>query len=176
VALQKQEGDANESPDPMGAEAEKCRRDLHRYLARCLRSDEEANDLAQEAYLRYLQIPDAGVLRKPAGYLFRIALNLLYEWRHRRDRSPVTFDSDLADKRADVWADAGADIYEQLTSREHLQKVLDAIPFNYRQVLWMNKVEGLTYHEIAVKLNLRPDTVLNYLARAAAHARRVQFD
>ncbi len=50
------------------------------------------------------------------------------------------------------------------------------MPHNYRQVLWMNKVEGKDYHTIAVELNLKPDTVLNYLARAVAHARRVQFE
>ena len=175
MALQKPE--ENESRrDPVGADAERCRADLYRYLVRRLRSNEEASDLAQEAYLRYLQLPDPGVIRKPDGYLFRIALNLIYEWRMRADRSPITFDSDLADKRAGAWADVGADIFKQLITSEHLQKVLDSMPHNYRQVLWMNKVEGKDYHTIATELNLKPDTVLNYLARAVAHARRVQFE
>jgi RNA polymerase sigma factor (sigma-70 family) len=179
VALQKQDQEAESGRhlDPTtAAESERCRRELHSYLARCMRSDEEASDLAQEAYLRYLQVPDAGVIRKPAAYLFRIAFNLLREWRHRRDRSPVAFNSALADKRAGLWADAGADIYEQLTTREQLQRVLDEIPYKYRQVLWLNKVEGLSHLQIAEKLNLAPNTVLSYLFRAVAHARRVQFD
>ncbi len=52
---------------------------LHRYLIRQLRNRDDASDLAQEAYLRYLQLPDTSVVRKPSGYLFRIAFNLISE-------------------------------------------------------------------------------------------------
>jgi RNA polymerase sigma-70 factor (ECF subfamily) len=178
VALQKQDQDAETGHlDPTTAvETERCRRELHSYLACCTRSEEEASDLAQEAYLRYLQVPDPGLITRPAGYLFRIAFNLMREWKHRKDRSPVAFNSALADKRAGLWADAGADIYEQLTSREQLQRVLDEIPYKYREVLILNKVEGLSHLQIAERLNLAPNTVLSYMFRALAHARRVQFD
>jgi RNA polymerase sigma-70 factor (ECF subfamily) len=158
----------------VGAGADEYREQLHRYLSRCLANREDARDLAQEAYLRYLQLPDVRVLRRPDRYLFRIALNLLHEWRLRRDRSAVTFDSELADKRAGAVADTSADIYRQLTSAEHLQAVLDRIPANYRQVLWMNRVEGLHYKEIARRMGLTPETVLVYLGRAIACARRVE--
>jgi RNA polymerase sigma factor (sigma-70 family) len=168
--------EADRSRDPMGADADDYRENLHRYLTRCLKNSEDASDLAQEAYLRYLQLPDARVLHRPDRYLFRIALNLLHEWRLRRDRSAVTFDSRLADKRSGAFADSGSDVLTQLTSAEHLQKVLDCIPANYRQVLWMNRVEGLHYREIARKTGLAPDTVLVYLGRAIACARRAAAD
>ncbi|MBX5463423.1 MAG: RNA polymerase sigma factor [Steroidobacteraceae bacterium] len=162
--------------DPAGVDAEQCRKDLHRYLVRRLHNNEIANDLAQEAFLRYLQLPDAGVVRKPDAYLFRIAVNLIYEWRMRKDRAIVTYSSDLVERFAATLACSGTDDYERLTSREHLQKVLDSMPARPRQVLWMNKVEGKNYDVIAKELGLKPRTVLNALARAIAHARRVQYD
>lgn len=176
VALPKQDADDTLTKrDPAGADAAACHSDLHRYLVSRLRNNEVANDLAQEAYLRYLQLPDPGVLRKPDAYLFRIAVNLIYEWRMRQDRSPVTYSTELADKCAGTWAQSGADDYERLTSREHLQKLLDSMPPRPRQVLWMNKVEGKGYEQIARELGVKPRTVLNALARAIAHARRVQY-
>lgn len=162
--------------DPVGADVELCRRELHRYLARRLHNPEIANDLAQEAYLRYLQVPNARVVHKPHAYLFQIAINLIYEWRMRNDRAIVTYNTELAEKSAGGLAQPGADDYERLTSKEHLQKLLESMPARPRQVLWMNKVEGKSAAEIAQELGLKPRTVLNALARAVAHARRVKYD
>jgi RNA polymerase sigma factor (sigma-70 family) len=148
---------------------------LHRYLVKQLRNREDASDLAQEAYLRFLQLPDAGVVRKPSGYLFRIALNLITEWRWRRDRSAVTFDSDLAEKRSTVCADGAPDAFEQLINQERLEKILEQIPLTYRRVLLWSKCDGLTNAQIAEKLGVTPDTVVRYLARAIAFARKAQW-
>jgi RNA polymerase sigma factor (sigma-70 family) len=176
VALQKEDDELSKARDPTGADAQQCRKDLHRYLVSRLHNNDVANDLAQEAFLRYLQLPDVRVLRKPDAYLFRIAVNLIYEWRMRKDRSVVTYSSDLADKCAGSWTQSGSDDYERLTSREHLQMLLDSMPPRPRQVLWMNKVQGMNYEQIAKQLGVKPRTVLNALARAIAHARRVQYD
>lgn len=162
--------------DPSGPDAQQYRSELHRYLIRRLRSSEDARDLAQEAYLRYLQLPDHGAIRKPAGYLFRIAVNLIYEWRLRRDRSAVTYNSELADKCSNALPDNGVDVCEQLASAERLRTVLEQIPLTYRRVLIMSKCEGLTHEEIAARLNLSPESVMKYLARATAYARRAQWD
>lgn len=162
--------------DPGGADAERSLTEVHRYLARRLHDPEIANDLAQEAYLRYLQGADARLVRKPLAYLVQIAINLLYEWRMRKDRALVTYDTELAERCAGTLTQPGADDYERLTSQEHLQKVLESMPARARQVLWMNKVEGKSATQIAEELGLKRATVLNALARAIAHARRVQYD
>jgi RNA polymerase sigma factor (sigma-70 family) len=174
VALQEQDDERSDGLDPAGPDA-LYNNHLHRYLMRQLRNRDDASDLAQEAYLRYLQLPDAGVVRKPSGYLFRIAFNLISEWRLRRDRSAVTFNSELADKRSSVWPDATPDAFEQLITREHLEKILEQIPLNYRRVLLMSKCDGLTNSQIAEKLSITPDTVVRYLARATAFARKAQW-
>ncbi len=173
--MQKSTHSTGSASQPAGAEA-LYNNQLHRYLMRQLRNREDASDLAQEAYLRYLQLPDAGAVRKPSGYLFRIAVNLISEWRLRRDRSAVTFDSELADQRSTAWPDARPDMVEQLTSRERLEQVLEQIPQNYRRVLLMNKCEGLSNAQIAAKLNVTPETVVRYLARAVAFARKARWD
>lgn len=151
-------------------------RDLHRYLVKRLRNREDAMELAQEAYLRFLQLPDRGAVHNPAAYLFRIAFNLMSEWRLRRDRSVVSFDSELADLRAaDTAADAPAAV-EQLLDRERLEKVLEQIPEYYRRVLLMSKCDGLTNEQIAQALAVTPDTISRYLGRAMAFARRAKWE
>ena len=88
-SLEKPHDTPSAAADTNGADAAYTRH-LHRFLVGRLRNREDAGDLAQEAYLRYLQLPDSSVVRKPSDYLFRIAFNLISEWRLRRDRSAVT--------------------------------------------------------------------------------------
>lgn len=148
---------------------------LHSYLMRQLHNRHDAQDLAQEAYLRYLQLPSTGVVRNPAAYLFRIAFNLITEWRLRRDRSVVSCDSELLEQQADAAAQTAGPV-EQLLSRERLEKVLEQIPLTYRRVLLMSKCDGLSNEEIAQALNVTADTVTRYLGRALAFARRARWD
>lgn len=149
---------------------------LHRYLMRQLHNHDDASELVQEAYVRYLQIPDATAVRQPSAYLFRIALNLISEWRLRRDRSVVTYDSDLADRRSLAAADETPDAVEQLTNQERLAKVLEQVPLRYRQVLLMSKCDGLSNVQIAERMNVTPETVVRYLVRAVAFARAARWD
>jgi RNA polymerase sigma factor (sigma-70 family) len=181
VALQKSNDKSAEAAhrgnaaDPQGSEA-LYNSHLHRFLIRRLHNRQDASDLAQEAYLRYLQLPDTGVVRNPSGYLFKIAFHLISEWRLRRDRSAVTFDSELADKRSTAWPDTAPDAFEQLTSNERLEQILAQIPQNYRRVLLMSKCDGLSNEQIAAQLHVTPETVVRYLARAVAFARKARWD
>src|SRR5688572_52911 len=115
--------------EPSEAQKDEYPAALHAYLLRQLRNRQDAQDLAQEAYLRYLQLPNPGAVRNPAAYLFRIAFNLMTEWRLRRDRSVVSCDSDLMERHAGMAA-PGPDPIEQLLQRERLERVLEQIPLN----------------------------------------------
>lgn len=162
----------SEVPQPQAAEYPP---QLHKYLIRRLRNREDAQDLAQETYLRFLQLPDPGVVRNPAAYLFRIAFNLMSEWRMRNDRSVVSCDSDMLARRSNLAADEPGPI-DQLLSQEHLEKVLEQIPATYRRVLLMSKCDGLSNDQIAQRLNLTPETITRYLGRAMSFARRARWD
>ncbi len=171
-----QEGGADNSPDPLGPELEHFQGKLRSYLRRCLGNAEDAREIAQETYLRYLLIRDTKSVRQPHLYFYRIALNLASEYLHRRGRAAVVFDSSLTRKQSESLGDPHSDVLEQVSQRDFLQKVLTQMPWNYRQVLWMNKVLDMDHRDIAKELGLTPSTVLEYLARAAAHVRRMQLE
>jgi RNA polymerase sigma-19 factor, ECF subfamily len=150
---------------------------LHRYLIRCLRNTEDARDLAQEAYLRFLQLPPEREIDEPHAYLFRIAVNLVYELRRRREHRLISYDSELAEARANVAVDGGAtDPSEELVAAEQLSRLLRQIPEGYRRVLILHKRDGLTYEEIANQLQISKQSVQKYLARAIAYGRRAKWD
>jgi len=168
------EGQYKDPFDPSSPDGQWYRNDLHRFLVSRLANREDVRDLAQEAYLRYIQ-SDVSTIRSPRDYLFRIAGNLISEWILRRDRSPVTCDSELAELRSMHLADSSADTCDQLISQRQLEHVLEQIPLIYRRVIILSRCHGLSYDEIAKELGLTRETVHKYIVRATVFARRAQW-
>ena len=49
---------------------------LINFLRQRLRTPEDANDVAQEAYIRMMQYQNSRQIRSPSSMLFRIAINV----------------------------------------------------------------------------------------------------
>lgn len=175
--IDKRDKSRHHPADPSGLQGTEDRAALIRFILSRLRSAEDARDLAQEAYLRFLQVPDETAIRQPLRYLYRIALNLVYEFHLRRDRSIVTFDSQIADDQAGrTPPDPSSELGQALTTTEQLDRILSQIPPHYRRVLVMHKRDGLSYAEIAAETGLSKQSVQKYLARAMAAARLAKWD
>jgi len=143
---------------------------------RRLHNSQNAQDLAQEVYLRLLRVEDAELIRDPLAFLYRIALNLVYEFRLRRSREPVTFDSEAAEELAERPLDAAAvpaepDASEQLQMEDRLRRVLAPLPPMMRAVFVLRKRDGMSNKEIADELRISVHTVKKYLCQAVAQCR-----
>lgn len=143
---------------------------------RILRSDEEAHDAVQEAFLQAFRALDrfAGDSLL-ATWLHRIVVNAcLMRLRHRK-RHPEHAIEDLLPQFDDTGhrLDPGAawtdDVVERMESAQ-LQKVvrdaIDRLPENYRSVLVLRDIEGLSTEEAAMALGIRPEATKMRLHRA----------
>jgi RNA polymerase sigma-70 factor (ECF subfamily) len=143
-------------------------RELKRYLRARIGNGAEAEDLAQEVYLRYLRIGRSEVIRSPEAYLFRIAGNAASEWRMRaRNRLPHSQDC-LDDMPCDD--DAAEAIWRAQLAAE-LTVALDRLPANYRAAVLLHRRHDLTCQEVGTRLGLSTETVRKYLVRAVALCR-----
>src|SRR3984885_2376818 len=66
-----------------------CGNDLVRFIAKRLRSVADAHDLAHEAYVRLLRLKRKDLIRDPQAYLYRIAVNILYEFELKRKADAI---------------------------------------------------------------------------------------
>jgi RNA polymerase sigma factor (sigma-70 family) len=144
---------------------------LHRFLVSRLRNSEDAADLVQEAFMRFYALPNSQTLARPDHYLFRIALNLTYEFRLRQERNVeyVSFDSEVSDSSLDALVEP--DPGDALGDRQLVAHMLAQIPRAYAQILLLHKRDGRSCKEIAAELDLSVRTVEKYVARALAFAR-----
>jgi len=122
----------------------------------------EAEDLAQEAFLRIL---DAADRYEPTAafrtYLYRVLTRLCIDYR--RKKRPIL--SDSLPLRADVEA-SPAELAEQRDRERLIQAALDALPADYRMAVVLRYFEGLNAAEMAEAMGKSIKAVERLLARA----------
>lgn len=158
-----------------GSACEQYHAELHRFLMRRLQNAQQAQDLAQEAYLRLLRVERSELVRQPRAYLYRIAVNLLSEFRLRAQREPIVFDSDVLAQAAEHVADTPADEGDRAADAQQIELLLEQLPPLYRAIFVLRKRDGLSYPEIAQQLDISVHTVKKYLARAVAKCRSARW-
>ncbi len=142
------------------------RDDLNLNLLRFIRSrsvrDSDAEDLAQETYLRLLRAPDLGRVDNPEAYLIRVASHVLAEW-HQKPPSLSMDDASYSVSLVDTSTP------ELLLSAEVMQarfnKTLKELPALTRAVVIMRLRDGTAYKEIAKLIGITNRQVKRHLAR-----------
>jgi RNA polymerase sigma-70 factor (ECF subfamily) len=141
--------------------------ELHRYIARQMRQPQNAADLTQEIFARFLQVPDPGTVRNAQAFLYGIASNLVRELRHREAHNLIFYDSDSVER-------AGAEeVADRLALQQDLRRALAKLPPAHRAVLLLVKRDGLTYEEVSQQTGLAVTTVANYVSEARARIKMV---
>jgi RNA polymerase sigma-70 factor (ECF subfamily) len=135
---------------------------LWRYLYRSSGRRDVADDLLQEAYLRFISRERTTMRIEDARpYLFRIASNLLHDRWRRRDKSPPT--PDLVGESVVAGSEARVDAL----------RMLSRLKPRSRELLVLAYVEGMTHREIAKVTNLSALSVRVLLSRARHEALRL---
>ena len=137
---------------------------LVRRLTAVLGDREEAQDVAQEAYLRAYRAWDRFDGTDPRAYLHTIGLRLAFNERQRRIRwSRLLGRGDPQP----AW------VHEEDRS---LHDALRGLRAEHRAALLLNVVDGYTQAEVAVMLEVAPGTVASWLARSKAQLRKALTD
>lgn len=135
-------------------------------LRRRGRSAEDAEDLTHEAWLRMARYQGDQVIENPEGFLMRTAINLAID-AHRTERTqgePVMLDEVVLVDPAPA-ADAVVLARERMA---RLEVCLRRLTPRNREIFLANRVEGLSYREIADNYGLSTSTVEKHVAKAAA--------
>ncbi len=143
-------------------------------MARSLaRDDAEADDLVQETFVRAFRAFGSFELREYGAkpWLLRILHNVFYTARGRQRRQPTLLDDVDFDHFADEMTDAQLDPPTAETIDwdrvdEELKATIQQLRPEYRSVLLLWAIEGLSYKEIAAVCHCALGTVMSRLYRA----------
>ena len=148
-----------------------CRDSLIRYLRYHLDDVEEAEDLAQESFLRFFETRSRNEqIEQPKAWLFRVARNLLVD--RGRKKKPVLLDHN-------GWAKAESRLTVSPASID-AKVYLSQLPWGDLSPMELEclrlRTEGLKLREVGEVLNLTISSVVSYLARAAKKLGAVEGD
>jgi RNA polymerase sigma-70 factor (ECF subfamily) len=147
---------------------------LLRVTSRLLRSDDEARDAVQDAFVSaFRALPRFRGESRLATWIYRIAINAaLARLRARAGTDEVSLDEWLprfvedghAAEPSEPWpTDA---VTERREVRERVRAAIDRLPDAYRTVVLLRDIEELTTDEAAQALGISPGAVKVRLHRA----------
>lgn len=162
---------------------ERHRQAVYLFILRWTGNPARSEDLLQEAWLRVIR--GASAYRPSARFktwLYTVARNLCVDSaRRERHRSGVSLDQPVADG-ADDAATIGSTLADpealpekeayHLSLRPLLQRALDALPAEQREVFILREYNGLTFREIGEVTGVPDNTVKSRMRYALESLRR----
>lgn len=140
---------------------------LYRHCFRFMREEDEAEDVAQEAFIEaFIHLDHYDPKFRFSTWLYKIATNLaLMRLRKRRD---IRMDEDELDR---VLSDLPG--VQNLALYRELHEAVDALPLQYRTVVSMHYWQGKSYSEIAMRMGTSVGSVKGWMSRARKQLKEV---
>jgi len=142
-------------------------------VARLLRDPAEAEDVAQEAFVKAYRA--IGSFRGDSAFytwLYRIAVNTARNTMASRQRRPLDYEADLSESEQSA-VDARmrhGDTPEAAALSEEIHhtvnRAVEELPEDLRTAIILREIEGLSYEEIAAAMDCPVGTVRSRIFRA----------
>ena len=163
------DGDAN-AFETLVLEYEK---NVYNIALRMTGNSEDAADMTQEAFIKaYNSLQSFRGDSKFSVWLYRIVSNVCLDFLRSKNRRPTVSlsveDDDGEDTQLDVADDSQSPelLLDRKLTRESVRRGLDSLPPDYRQILLLREIQGLSYDEISQALGLEVGTVKSRIFRA----------
>jgi len=127
------------------------------YAASIVGSRAQAEDLVQEAWLRFDEAAKKRFVSEPLSYLYRIVRNLALDNRRRQARESRVFTADDPESAAAASIDRPSTPEAIALHRDQLEALMAALgdlPERHRIAFEMHRVAGCTLREIAATLGV----------------------
>jgi RNA polymerase sigma-70 factor (ECF subfamily) len=136
-----------------------------------VRDRHDAEDIVQEAYLRAFKFFGSYQGGDARAWVLKIVRNTSYSFLEKSRPAGMAEQFDETLHTTDtVQPDAETALLQSVESRM-LREALEELPVNFREVLVLRELEGMSYKEIAAVTDLPMGTVMSGLARGRAQLR-----
>ncbi len=156
---------------------EKYRQRVYRLAYNVLRNQEDALDVAQDAFIKaYKALPSFRGQSAFYTWLFRIVMNVAHDKARQRGAAGRAFGTERVTEEEwertmpDPGEDPGA-AAARAEQRARITQALETLPEHHRAIIMLSDLEGLSYREIADVLNIPMGTVMSRLHNARKRLR-----
>lgn len=143
---------------------------LLRFLALRLGSQQEAKEVAQEAYVRLLKLEEPGAVSFLRTFLFTVAANLATDRMRTRMRRPQEVEALFEEFRCTPTSPE-----QQVADQQELRLVrglVNELPPKCRRIFLLHRISGMSTTAIAAQMHLSERMVRHHIQRAVVYLRR----
>lgn len=138
-----------------------------------LRRPEDVEDVAQQVFLKaYLGIKKFDQRAAFSTWLYKIAVNECWDYLRKKKVRPLVYESDLSEEQVSRLEGIVSVTHppegpaDRAETREMLERMLETLPEQDRQLLVLKEMSGFSVQELAEILKLNVNTVKVRLFRA----------
>jgi RNA polymerase sigma factor (sigma-70 family) len=129
------------------------------------KNDADAEDVVQDATVRAFRYFSSLRNDDARAWLLAIVRNTWYGRVAQSSSQPAAVYDEMTDQRHDERPGPEALVLQQQTV-EQVQRAVEALPVDFREVIVLRELEGLSYKEIAAIVGVPLGTVMSRLSRA----------
>jgi len=136
-------------------------------LARWLtRNEHDAQDVVQDAFLRAFKYFGGFHGGNSRSWLLSIVRNTAYTWlqKNRKQELATVFDEEIHD--IEDTASNPEVLLLNNSDQQEIRRAVEQLPVEFREVMILRELEGMSYKEIAEMADVPIGTVMSRLARA----------
>ena len=160
---------AAECETDVGQLFEEHNQSLLRFVTARLHSAQEAKEIAQEAYVRLLNLDQPSTVSYLRAYLFRIAANLVSDrLKQRERRSRIRSFIFFEDEKTSPSPEAELNAQDDLAT---IQRAISELPAKCRKAFLLHRIQGMSIDDTAHQMQLSSRMIRLYVARALEHCR-----
>jgi RNA polymerase sigma factor (sigma-70 family) len=134
---------------------------LRCYLARMLGNRADAQDIAQDAFVKTFEAVERQPVLKPKAFLFVTARRMALNYRTRRLDRMHPAGMEILDAQPQEQS-----VAREIEAQEEFDQTVKGLPPGCQQVLCLRYRDGLNHAQIAERLNLAESSVANHISRA----------
>src|SRR5512140_3026433 len=131
-----------------------------------IRNDQDAEDIVQESFLRAYKYFSSYQGGNSRSWLLTIVRNTCYTWLHENQTQGLTVDLNEEISSAEFDKDDPEQCLQIKADQRSVIDALEKLPVEYRELIVLRELEGMSYKEIALIAGVPIGTVMSRLARA----------
>ncbi len=147
------------------------RKPLLRFFARRALSPEAAEDCVQDVFVRLARVAESEVENSEA-YLFKVARHVLIDRARRASVRREGQHDPIADFQLISPEGSPSRILEGREALEQAAKALGELPERTRNIFLLNRLDGLTYTQLAARYAVNVKVIEREMGKALSHLRQ----
>jgi RNA polymerase sigma factor (sigma-70 family) len=145
-------------------------RALRSFLRARLGTTQDAEDVAQEAYARLLQLGQPGAIGYLRAYLFKTAAHIAIDRvRQQQSRSKLDLEVLCGSDELQTTPEQEVEAAGQMQVLEH---ALRELPVRYRRAFYLSNYEGWTTAQIAKDMQIKERMARQYVGKSTVYCKR----